>query len=126
MKAESGIRPQLFNVDKVGENAVISLFNNIREVATQEDEVGIIFEYDYYSIEIPYRDGLELDVEYNFEKWLSLAIAKEGICQERTIYAPVTPKPSETEILEAKLKASTDRQDFLEELIVEMAMIIYE
>ena len=52
MKAESGIKPQLFNVDKVGENAVISLFNNIREVETQEDEVGIIYEYDYYSVEV--------------------------------------------------------------------------
>ena len=68
MKAESGTRPQLFNVDKVGENAIISLFNNIREVETHEDEVGIVYEYDYYSVEVPYRDGLELDVEYNFEK----------------------------------------------------------
>lgn len=79
MKGESGIRPKLFNVDKVGENAVISLFNNIREVETREDEVGIIYEYDYHSIEVPYREGLELDVEYNFEKWLSLAITKEGL-----------------------------------------------
>lgn len=79
MKAESGIRPQLFNVDKVGENAVISLFNNVRDVETQEDEVGIIYEYDYYSVEVPYRDGLELDVEYNYEKWLSLAVAKERL-----------------------------------------------
>lgn len=79
MKAESGTRPQLFNVDKVGENAIISLFSNIREVDTQEDEVGIIYEYDYYSVEVPYRDGLDLDVEYNFEKWLGLAVAKEGL-----------------------------------------------
>lgn len=79
MKAESGIKPKLFNFDKVGENAVISLFDNVKEVETQEDEVGIIFEYDYYSVEVPYRDGLELDVEYNFEKWLSLAIAKERL-----------------------------------------------
>ena len=46
--------------------------------------------------------------------------------QERIAFAPVTPKSSETEILEAKLKASTDRQDFLEELIAEMAMKVYE
>ena len=46
--------------------------------------------------------------------------------QERIAYAPVPSKPSETEILEAKLKASTDRQDFLEELIAEMAMKVYE
>lgn len=79
MKAESGIKPRLFEVDKVGDKAIISLFNNIREVETQEDEVGIIYEYDYYSVEVPHRDGLELDVEYNYEKWLNLAIAKEGL-----------------------------------------------
>lgn len=79
MKAESGIKPKLFNVDKVGENAVISLFDNVREVETQEDEVGVIFEYDYYAVEVPYRDGLDLDVEYNFEKWLELAMKKENI-----------------------------------------------
>ena len=80
MKAESGTRPQLFNVDKVGENAIISLFSNIREVDTQEDEVGIIYEYDYYSVEVPYRDGLDLDVEYNFEKWLGLELLQKKGC----------------------------------------------
>lgn len=79
MKAESVIKPNLFNVDKVGDVAVISLFNNIREVETHEDEVGIIFEYDYYSIEVPFRDGLELDIEFNYEKWLNLAKEKENI-----------------------------------------------
>lgn len=79
MKAESGIKPKLFNVDKVGENAVISLFDNVREVETQEDEVGIIYEYDYYSVEVPYRDGLELDVKCNYEKWLNLAVSKERL-----------------------------------------------
>lgn len=78
MKAKSGIKPRLFEVDKVGDKAIISLFNNVREVETQEDEVGIIFEYDYYSIEVPYREGLKLDVEYNYDKWLNLAISKEG------------------------------------------------
>lgn len=79
MKAESGIRPNLFTIDKAGDTAIISLFDNVREVETQEDEVGIIFEYDYYSIEVPFREGLELDVEHNYEKWLDMAIAKEGI-----------------------------------------------
>lgn len=79
MKAESGIKPKLFNVDKVGENAVISLFDNVREVETQEDEVGFIFEYDYYAVEVPYREGLDLDVEYNYEKWLGFAKSKDNI-----------------------------------------------
>ena len=79
MKAKSGIKPRLFEVDKVGDKAIISLFNNVREVETQEDEVGIIFEYDYYSIEVPFREGLELDVEHNFDKWLQMARKKEGL-----------------------------------------------
>ena len=79
MRAESGIKPRLFEVDRVGDIAIISLFNNVREVETQEDEVGIIYEYDYYSIEVPYREGLELDVEHNYEKWLDMAKKKEGI-----------------------------------------------
>ena len=79
MRAESGIKPRLFEVDRVGDIAIISLFNNVREVETQEDEVGIIFEYDYYSIEVPFREGLELDVEHNYEKWLDMAKKKEGI-----------------------------------------------
>lgn len=79
MRAESGIKPRLFEVDRVGDIAIISLFNNVREVETQEDEAGIIFEYDYYSIEVPFREGLELDVEHNYEKWLDMAKKKEGI-----------------------------------------------
>lgn len=85
MKAESGIRPKLFAVDKVGDTAIISLFDNIREVETQEDEVGVIFEYDYYAIEVPFREGLDLDVEYNFSKWLELAKTKNRVLSEATL-----------------------------------------
>lgn len=74
MRAESVVKPRLFEVDRVGDTAVVSLFDNIREGVTQEDEVGIVFEYDYYSIEIPFREGLESDVEYNYDKWLSIAM----------------------------------------------------
>lgn len=71
MKAESTIRPNMYNVDKVGDLAIISLFNNIRETENQEGE--IVFEYDYYSLEVLYREGLESDIEYNYDKWLDLA-----------------------------------------------------
>lgn len=85
MKAESGTRPNLFTIDKVGDTAIISLFDNVREVETQEDEVGIIFEYDYYSVEVPFREGLDLDVEYNFDKWLEFAREKEGFLPKITL-----------------------------------------
>ena len=67
------------------------------------------------------EDVVETDTSY-------FIVAKCGELeqrQERTIYAPVEPPVSEMEILKAKLNASTDRQDFLEELIAEMAMTVY-
>ena len=48
--------------------------------------------------------------------------------QERTLYPEikVDPAPPHEEILEAKLKATSDRQDFIEDLIAEIAMKVYE
>ncbi len=42
--------------------------------------------------------------------------------------APVSVplEPTETEVLQAKLKASNDYMDFLEECVVEMAQIVYK
>ena len=85
MKAESGIRPNLFTVDKIGDKAYISLFDNVREVESQEDEVGMVFEYDYYSVEIPFRDGLELDIDYNYTKWIEIAREREGLLPKITL-----------------------------------------
>ena len=39
--------------------------------------------------------------------------------------AQVKPQPTEIEILQAKLNSATEQLDFQEELIVEMAMMIY-
>lgn len=40
--------------------------------------------------------------------------------------APVPLEPTETEVLQAQLKASNDYMDFLEECVVEMAQIVYK
>ena len=53
---------------------------------------------------------------------------KESIlkCDGKKVWYDYVDKVlSPEEILETKLKASTDRQDFLEELIAEMAMMLY-
>ena len=53
---------------------------------------------------------------------------KESILKcdgEKVWYDYVDKVLSPEEILETRLKASTDRQDFLEELIAEMAMMLY-
>ena len=48
--------------------------------------------------------------------------------QERTLYPKVDrePVPPHEDVLEAKIKATSDRQDFIEDLIAEMAMKVYE
>ncbi|MDN7241202.1 hypothetical protein QWY14_05335 [Planococcus sp. N028] len=40
--------------------------------------------------------------------------------------APPVQEPTETEKLQAQLKASNDYMDFLEEVIVEMAQVVYQ
>lgn len=75
MKVESGIIQPKCVVDKVGEMAHISLFTNKNEVEKEGDP---IYEYDYYFLEVPYRENIEVDVEINFDKWLEMAIGKEN------------------------------------------------
>lgn len=42
------------------------------------------------------------------------------------IVEPGQPTPTEVDILKAQIRASADRQEFIEELIAEMAMIVYD
>lgn len=67
MKAESTTKPNKVAVDRVGDKAIIHLFDNI--VNTVNDEGIEVFEYDYYTIEIPFRPGLESIVLSDFEGW---------------------------------------------------------
>lgn len=95
--------------DQYGEEMNVDVTFEI-EGAGARIEDGVIIE-----------DAVDNDTSY-------FVVAKVGELeerQERYLYAPVEPPVSEMEILETKLKASTDRQDFLEELIAEMAMMLY-
>lgn len=76
MKAESGVRPNRFSIDKVGDAAIVSLFDNIEEVEPKEEEEAV-YKYDYYSVEVPYRDDLEAEVEESYEEWLEMAKGKD-------------------------------------------------
>lgn len=84
MKAEGEIKPQNICIDKIGDVANISLFDNINEVKKEE---GNIFEYDYYLLKVPYRDDLNTDVTNNFKAWLEIAKKNEV---ESIIEAPET------------------------------------
>lgn len=55
---------------------------------------------------------------WNFEqdKWV-------GVGEQRPV---IFPQPTEIEVLQAKLNSATQQLEFQEELIVELAMMVYE
>ena len=71
MKAESTTKPNKVAVDKIGDKAIIHLFDNI--VNTVNDEGIEVFEYDYYTLEIPFRPSLESIVLDDFNGWVQEA-----------------------------------------------------
>lgn len=78
MKAESVIKPKKFTIDKVGDTAIVSLFNNIKKVTrTVERKKEEVYEYDYYQLKVLFRDNLEADVDTNFAEWLQMAVQQE-------------------------------------------------
>lgn len=115
MKAESGTKPSLFEVDKVGEMAHISLFDNIREM---EEEGERVFKYDYYFLELPFRDSLKADVEINYDKWVELAREKEN---KQSKY-----EPAEMDVLKKQIADQSEVLEFQEEVIFELIMKVYE
>ena len=54
--------------------------------------------------------------KWDGKKWIETGQAPEQVPQE----------PTELELLQAKIKASNEYTDFLEEVIVEMAQVVYE
>lgn len=79
---------------------------------------------------IPTNEEGELDPQYiadpvppgfYWPKWNGTEWVEGGIAPE-----PQPVIPSEVEILQAQVKASDDRADFLEECLVEMAQLVYK
>lgn len=59
---------------------------------------------------------------YKFDSML-LELTEE---EKETLFPILPPQPSEIEILQAKLNSATQQLDFQEELIVELAMMVYQ
>ena len=82
MKAESVIKPKKFTIDKVGADAHISFFDNIKKVTkTFDDTAQEVYEYDHLTVVVPYRKGLGAEIELNYVDWLTLARADKIITQ---------------------------------------------
>jgi len=69
--AESNIMPNKYEIDIIDDLAVVSLFYNVIEV--EKEDIGIVYEYDYYKIIVPNRDGLEDSINADFEAWVNYA-----------------------------------------------------
>ena len=80
MKAKSEIKPNKVEIDHVGEEAVINLFDNIVEFLN-EDGVNA-YEYDHHVMVIPFRNGLKEIVMSDFNGWVEEAKMKEQFLPE--------------------------------------------
>ena len=102
MKAESTTKPNKVAVDRIGDKAIIHLFDNI--LNTVNDEGIEIYESDHLTLEIPFRPGLETIVLSDFEGWV--IEAKKG----NDIYTP----------------SNEDKMLLLEAAVLELAEMISE
>lgn len=76
------------------------------------------FWFDYQieiGLEVAPAQGLYVP-KWDGEKWIETGQAPE----------PTPQEPTELELLQAKIKSSNEYTDFLEEVIVEMAQMVYE
>lgn len=74
MRTESNIKPSAFSVEKCGDIAEIVLFENIEE---KEHDGEMVFAYDEYCINVPYRENLQSSIEQNLDAWREKAIEDE-------------------------------------------------
>lgn len=74
MKAESTIKPNKVVVDKIGDKAIINLFDNI--LNTVNSDGNEVYEYDHYTMEIPHRPNLFEIVSSDFDGWVQEAKQK--------------------------------------------------
>jgi len=70
MKSQSKIKPSTVEIDVIGSNANVFIFNNIVEVETDD---GVIYEYDQYDFIVPNRQGLKELVLSNIDSWIEYA-----------------------------------------------------
>jgi ubiquinone/menaquinone biosynthesis C-methylase UbiE len=82
MKAESNVMPRPFEVDQIGDLAHISFFSE--PVLLDDPEEGPYYSYDYYKVVMPYRNGIESEIESNYQEWVDYAKSIENLPKPET------------------------------------------
>lgn len=94
MRTVTGTKPKAFAIQVVGDEAVISLYENPVEIL----QAGIsplgtkasAWSVDEYRLTVPMRPGLEASVQADLALWLALAKAREGYSPPKTVEERVT------------------------------------
>lgn len=84
MKANGSTAPSAsFTITKAGEKAIITFYENASCSMVQDgsDQERLVWEWNEYTIERPYRESYEADIEANYATWLQTAKQEE---EERT------------------------------------------
>ena len=72
MKTESKQKPSIVTVEPNGD---VIITENVTEII-RDDE--IVYQYDSYRSNVPYRENLKESIEANFAEWLTYAKAEEA------------------------------------------------
>lgn len=82
MRVETGIKPEPFAIQTVGDDAIISFYENPVEVKRKDSTVYAV---DEYRLTVPNRPGLAATIQGNLAAWVAKAKAREGIEPQKTV-----------------------------------------
>ena len=89
MRTETGTRPEAFAIQVVGDEAVISFYENpveiLRAGLSPLGTKAAAWSVDEYRLTVPMRPSLAEDVQADLDLWLALAKAREGYTPPKTI-----------------------------------------
>ncbi|MBS4879794.1 MAG: hypothetical protein KH138_05720 [Firmicutes bacterium] len=131
MKVEGGVNPLSFVLEEMPRKPGYVLIR-MRENAKKQTEIteggrtDTWWEYDEYTLEMPESNTLDTEVEANFAGFLATAkkIEKDALAKLELVER-VEQLKAENKVLNAQAGALSEQNDFQEELIVELANIVY-
>ena len=111
MRVEIGEMPSKpFEVFRVGEFAVVKFWENAEKQESPESER---WQADEYQLTVPWRSGLEVSIASNYQAWMALAIASEG----------VTPPPTIEERVATVEEAALDLAELQSEMLYQLCLM---
>lgn len=119
MKAESDRMPVAFeinrNVNFHGDCEVL-FYENAVEKEVDEAEMPKKYEFDFYRVIVPFSNGLQSDIEENYDWWIGRAKEIEA----ENEYS--VPFPTEQDLLNEKIALRlAEHEDTIQKLLLDVA-----